>query len=790
MSTDVGTATLPIKPELDSSGLSSVEKDMSGRLGKMASGWKSTFAGVFTGQLVSNAAAGALSMFADGMNEMDGALDAIASKSGLSGKALDQLTSSFKKVAGSGPQSLQQSADAVTGLQQRLGLTGAPLEKLSKQMLDLSRVTGTDLNKNVADLTRFLGDAGVPAGEMTGALDKLFRASQVSGVSFDKLAESATKFGGPMRQLGFSTDESVALLAKFNKEGVNTDLVMGSLRIGLGKAAKQGKDARVALDDTFAAIRNAKTPTEATTAAIKMFGSKAGPDMAAAVREGRFQVDDLLKSMNTGTATISGTAAATDDWQQKLSTLKNKALTGLEPLFTGTMNALTAGITKAIPAVTALVTWIGDRLRPVFDDIGSWITSNWPKISATITKGLDVARSAVETFVAVVSAIWDRWGDTILRIVDLVWTNVQAQISAALRVLQGLINTVMGVITGDWSRAWDGIRDVFGGMWDSIRSTLSTVLGVITAIVSQQLRDLGSLFSNAVSAIGSTMSGLASSIAGRVGDLWNVLRNTADRLVDGFLDAARSSWNAVTGWLASLGTLISGAAVSLAGALVDDGAALINRFLGAARGAWSSVTGWAGGLVVSAAGLAGSLADDGVRLINGFLSSAQATWGGVVHWLGTLASGVSNAFGSAFDAMVKTPLNAIIRAWNNFQLTIGGWTINMPSPIPDIHVPTITVAFPNIPYLARGAIIDNAQLAVFGEAGPEAAVPLSARRVSDFRKIVTDPRFQDQLSRAFPTGTQAARAINIVNNGHTSVELDERELVRVMRRAELLAGVA
>lgn len=55
--------------------------------------------------------------------------------------------------------------------------------------------------------------------------------------------------------MGFSLEESAAMLGKWEKEGVNTELVIGSLRIAAGKFAKDNIPLRQGLLDTMAAIK-------------------------------------------------------------------------------------------------------------------------------------------------------------------------------------------------------------------------------------------------------------------------------------------------------------------------------------------------------------------------------------------------------------------------------------------------------------------------------------------------------------------------------------------------------
>lgn len=70
--------------------------------------------------------------------------------------------------------------------------------------------------------------------------------------------------------------------------------------------------------------------------------------------------------------------------------------------------------------------------------------------------------------------------------------------------------------------------------------------------------------------------------------------------------------------------------------------------------------------------------------------------------------------------VVKTIFNGIASAWNN---TVGRISFKAPSWVPGIGGKGFDV--PNIPMLAQGGIVTGPTLALIGEAGPEAVVPLS-----------------------------------------------------------------
>jgi len=75
---------------------------------------------------------------------------------------------------------------------------------------------------------------------------------------------------------------------------------------------------------------------------------------------------------------------------------------------------------------------------------------------------------------------------------------------------------------------------------------------------------------------------------------------------------------------------------------------------------------------------------------------------------------------SAYLTIYKTMFNTIAKAWNN---TIGKLSFKIPSWVPGLGGKGFDV--PNIPELAEGGIVRRPTLALIGERGPEAVVPLS-----------------------------------------------------------------
>jgi phage-related minor tail protein len=300
---------------------------------------------------------------------VDDAFDTLRVGTGATGAALQQLTADFNAVALAVPSSLGQTATAVTELSRRTGASGTALQGLATQVLNLSRITGTDLNANVRNSARLFGDWKIATEAQAGTLDFLFRASQATGIGVDQLAASVVRFGAPLRQMGFSFQQAATLIASFEREGVNADAVLGSLRRGLATFTKAGLDAPAALQTVIRKMQELGPGAEATSLALKVFGTRAGPEMAAAILEGRLEIDKLLGSLTSSTETINGAAADTADLAESLAILRNRATLALGafaesalPAFTavansaiGVLRGLTGALEKVSPATRASV---------------------------------------------------------------------------------------------------------------------------------------------------------------------------------------------------------------------------------------------------------------------------------------------------------------------------------------------------------------------------------------------------------------------------------------------------
>ena len=75
-------------------------------------------------------------------------------------------------------------------------------------------------------------------------------------MGMDAIASAAMNSGAALRQMGFSLDESIALVASLDKEGIQAEQILKSLNKALGTLAKAGvTDTSKAFDQIINSIK-------------------------------------------------------------------------------------------------------------------------------------------------------------------------------------------------------------------------------------------------------------------------------------------------------------------------------------------------------------------------------------------------------------------------------------------------------------------------------------------------------------------------------------------------------
>ena len=523
---------------------------------KLAGAAKVAGAGIMIG-----AGAVAAGLFEIG-SSFDEAFDNIRIGTGATGPALEGLQNDMKAVAGAVPASFGDAGKAITVFSQKLGLTGAPLQTLSSQVLELSRMTGTDLGGNLTAVTDVFNNFGVGAGDQSGKLDLLFRASQASGVSVAELAGTMSGAGVVLREVGLSFDQSAGFIATLAKAGVDAGDVMPALSKSLATAAKQGKDASSVFTDTFNAIKGAPDDVAGAGVALDVFGAKAGPKLAALIREGKLSYEDMTAAIAGGGDTILGASGDTQDFAEKLTMLKNRVFLAIEPIATKVFNAIGQAMDNVGPKVEQLTIWMtenGDTMKIVAGIIGgimlvvlaAYTVSMIAAAAATIAAAAPfiLIAALIAALIAGVIYAYQNF-ETFRNVVDAVWQGIQTAISFAWEnVIKPIWDIIVFYITKIlipyYTFLFNVVKTVFEGIVSAVQIAWGFIQTAFNAIKSG-IESVWGFFQTAKDIIGTVFTNIADAISGPfktafnfISDAWN---NTVGKL----------SWS-VPGWVPIIG---------------------------------------------------------------------------------------------------------------------------------------------------------------------------------------------------------------------------------------------
>lgn len=674
---------------------------------------------------------------------VDEAYDNIAVGTGATGDALSKLQESFDNVFAKAPFDAMDISNSLADLNTRFGFTGKVLEDASEKFLRFASVNKTDVSNAVALVSRAMGDAGIPAEEYTSVLDALTTASQASGISIDALTGNITKYGAPMRALGYTTEESIAIFASWEKAGVNTEIAFSGMKKAISNFSAEGKDAKVEFKKTLEEIAKCPDIASATTKAIEVFGTKAGPDLADAIKGGRFEFEEMLKLVESSSGQLDASFEATMDPADKAKVALN--------------NLTLAG--------AALGDVIQSALRPVFEsladilkDFTEWFKNLNPEIRQTIV---------------IVGGIIAAVGPLLVLI----------------GALAGPISTALGLFA-KFKLALFGTAEqagIMGTMVSGLTGPILAVIGII-ALVTAALIDLY----NNNEEFRKNVNDMISNLIEILQTLWNsflypILTAVKDVLLDIWNNAILPVWETVKNCIADIIAKLSGLIevltpvinfiIQLLSALLIPVFLLLANTIGAVV---SEAISFFGALLSNVSQVICGI----IQVISGIIQFITGVFTG--NWKQAW-NGIVSIFKGIFDGIVgiaKAPINGVISLVNGVISAVNGMikglnkiSFDIPDWVPGIggsHFGLDLKTIDKVAYLAKGGNLLSGT-AIVGEAGPEIlqqmgnktrVTPLSESGGINQANLIDYKRMAEVFSYALTK---------------LKIKVDKRELAKVIR---------
>ncbi len=291
--------------------------------------------------------------------EVEKGSHAVIKATGATGKAAEELVGCYREAAVGVVGSFEDIGSATGELNTRFGFVGRELTSATELTAKYAKVTGTDATQAVQEVASLMNDAGIEAGEYSNVLDMLTVAGQASGISVSKLATSANDNAAALKEMGFSTEASIALLANFEKEGADTTGILAGMKKGVANWAEEGKNADVEFGKFVTGVQDG---TVTLADAIEVFGSKAGTTMYDAAKKGQLDFKNMYDAI------VNDSSGALDEVYENTLTAQDRMEVASKKIQDRLADTGGVILEKVVPVVEAVCGKI-DELAGWFDSL-------------------------------------------------------------------------------------------------------------------------------------------------------------------------------------------------------------------------------------------------------------------------------------------------------------------------------------------------------------------------------------------------------------------------------------
>lgn len=298
---------------------------------------------------------------------------------------------------------------------------------------------------------------------------------------------------------------------------------------------------------------------------------------------------------------------------------------------------------------------------------------------AVLTSPITLVIAAIAALIAIGVLLYQNW-DTVVEFAKTAWQG-----------LCDFISVICQAIGEFFSGLWAKLQEIFEpiGQWFSERfqEAWDAIVNIFSGI--------GEWFSGVFQGAWDSIVNIFSNLGSWFGERWTDVTNALANVGAWFTDMFQKAWTGLTNIFSKLGSWF--------GERWND-----------VKNALANVSSWFGNTFTSAY----NAVKNAFSSIGSFFSGVWSTVQSIFVNAGQM---VGSAVGGAFRSAVNAVLGTIENVVNGFIGMIND-VIGMINQIPGVSLGGI--GYVSLPRLARGGIVDSPTIAMIGEAGKEAVVPL------------------------------------------------------------------
>jgi TP901 family phage tail tape measure protein len=680
--------------------------------------------GVGGGFLIAGVAVAALAGIATklGINMQDAEV-AISKAGDVSTATAGKIGDAFLSTGGSVEFSGTTIANAFAGVAGQLKAAGIDISNTGQDLLimkassDLASASGLDLNDTTTALAGVMQAYHLNANQAASATDTLYNVSRITNIPITTLATTMDKLKSRLGDLAPSLQDvgtlmSFPAVASQGSRGallVNTALTtllggskatsaeLDSLHVKLFNASGQFigmKNAIGLLEPKLASM----TEQQRMAAEKTLFGSSAAQIMNSVLSGGVSAYEKTSEEANkVGSAhAAAAKQAATLGGQWHIFTAElvdegTKIGTALIPILTEFAKVALPGVTWAIEAIIDVFKVVGTALGQMAYSFYQMYES----VSGAVGSVKDFVIGAFQDIVNFFETVWKK-------VVGVIEAPFIAVVNAFTDFKSNMLSIANSIV--------QGISQAFLAVGTAITNVFN---GIITTI--------GAVGTDVVNAIGA----IPGEIEGIMGTFVTAGENIVISIVSGLGDVGTTIWNGISGGLTTVTDDLIGWVNNLPGAVTNAVSDALSSIGGMFGGLWGQIKSAIGNITSGISNFFDSLWSGISSAVSTPINDIVGAFGSIGSFITKAWSGLGSVLGTALKAVINALISVINDAIKGINIAIGAYDDTIGAVGHLLGIGGKIGKIGEIPHLAEGGVATSPTLAVVGDAGPEAIVPLS-----------------------------------------------------------------
>ena len=293
----------------------------------------------------------------------------------------------------------------------------------------------TDLETAVDGITSVVNAYGSEVLSATEASDLMFTAVKLGKTDFSQLSKEVYKVAPLAASVGINFKEVTTSLANLTAQGTPTAVAATQMKAAMAELAKSGTKASSAFEDLTGMGLQQFLEEEGN------FGS-AMRIMKEGADEAGISVIDMFGSIEAGQAVLALTADGTKKYQETLGEMGSSA-GATETAFNTMSTGLKDSFAKIKANLTVLAIDIGEKVAPLVEKASAFMLEAFQKLGPWIRKTKDTVLDFAKEVARKVTPTVEKFREIFSKVVDWVRTFIKENPKAALAALGVVVASIV-----------------------------------------------------------------------------------------------------------------------------------------------------------------------------------------------------------------------------------------------------------------------------------------------------------------------------------------------------------